>query len=317
MWKAKPEFVAGDAELTDIARFVDEPHDARLVIGDAALLLANRLRARGDEHPGASDYPYVYDLGEMWKGGPDLPFVFAVWVAQRTRRRGRRAQVHARLIESRDWGLAHLDVLAEQASTSPACARRVCLEYLSGLDYGLSYEHLAGLTEFFRRLAQRGHRARDGRSRFSPQPDMRDLLDFYHERAAARARRRGRSRAPAAASAQHGHVHRRPQHQLHERLRRRLRLLRVLSAPEAQRRVDALVRADRREDRRGEGSSARVQILMQGGHNPYIPFEWYLELLRVHQEVPPDPHPRLQPERGRLLREGVPHGRARRDSRAA
>ena len=23
-----------------------------------------------------------------------------------------------------------------------------------------------------------------------------------------------------------------------------------------------------------------VQILMQGGHNPYIPFEWYLELLR-------------------------------------
>ncbi|HEY7876669.1 MAG TPA: radical SAM protein, partial [Gemmatimonadaceae bacterium] len=23
-----------------------------------------------------------------------------------------------------------------------------------------------------------------------------------------------------------------------------------------------------------------VQILMQGGHNPYIPFEWYLELLK-------------------------------------
>ncbi len=23
-----------------------------------------------------------------------------------------------------------------------------------------------------------------------------------------------------------------------------------------------------------------VQILIQGGHNPYIPFEWYLDLLR-------------------------------------
>ncbi|MEK7403297.1 MAG: radical SAM protein, partial [Gemmatimonadota bacterium] len=23
-----------------------------------------------------------------------------------------------------------------------------------------------------------------------------------------------------------------------------------------------------------------VQILMQGGHNPYIPFEWYLDLLK-------------------------------------
>src|SRR5215213_1641234 len=27
-------------------------------------------------------------------------------------------------------------------------------------------------------------------------------------------------------------------------------------------------------------SLGAVQILMQGGHNPYIPFEWYLELLR-------------------------------------
>ena len=26
-----------------------------------------------------------------------------------------------------------------------------------------------------------------------------------------------------------------------------------------------------------------VQILLQGGHNPYIPFEWYLELMRLHQ----------------------------------
>jgi chorismate dehydratase len=30
------------------------------------------------------------------------------------------------------------------------------LEYLSGLDYGLSYHHLAGLTEFFRRLVAAG-----------------------------------------------------------------------------------------------------------------------------------------------------------------
>jgi chorismate dehydratase len=55
VWRAKPDYAAGDAELTDIARFLDEPHDARLVIGDAALLLANRVRASGAEHPGASD----------------------------------------------------------------------------------------------------------------------------------------------------------------------------------------------------------------------------------------------------------------------
>ena len=36
-----------------------------------------------------------------------------------------------------------------------------------------------------------------------------------------------------------------------------------------------------------------VQILLQGGHNPYIPFEWYLDLHALHQAPPPDPHPRL------------------------
>ena len=33
---------------------------------------------------------------------------------------------------------------------------QVCREYLGDLDYALSYRHLAGLTDFFRRLAQDG-----------------------------------------------------------------------------------------------------------------------------------------------------------------
>ena len=36
-----------------------------------------------------------------------------------------------------------------------------------------------------------------------------------------------------------------------------------------------------------------VQILLQGGHNPYIPFEWYLELMRYIKKHHRDPHPRL------------------------
>ena len=39
VWRCRPSFVAGDAELSDVARFADEEHEARLVIGDAALLL--------------------------------------------------------------------------------------------------------------------------------------------------------------------------------------------------------------------------------------------------------------------------------------
>src|SRR6185436_6423878 len=36
VWDSKPTFVPSDAEMTDIARFADEEHEARLVIGDAA-----------------------------------------------------------------------------------------------------------------------------------------------------------------------------------------------------------------------------------------------------------------------------------------
>src|ERR1043165_275121 len=32
-----------------------------------------------------------------------------------------------------------------------------------------------------------------------------------------------------------------------------------------------------------------VQILLQGGHNPYIPFEWYLDLMRSTRISPPPP----------------------------
>jgi chorismate dehydratase len=147
VWHARPEFVPGDAELTDVARFAEEPHDARLVIGDAALVLGAQRSTLN-----APAYPFVYDLGAEWKQWTGLPFVFAVWVAQRSTSVDRALAVHATLIASRAWGLQHLDRLAERAAESSGVDTGACREYLSGLDYGLSYPHLSGLTEFFRRL---------------------------------------------------------------------------------------------------------------------------------------------------------------------
>ena len=147
VWHATPHFVPGDAEVRDVVDSNDEATDARLVIGDAALVLGSTQRDR---------YPYVYDLGEMWKQWTGQPFVFAVWVAQRTTNVRQALNAHAGLIASRDWGLTHLAELAEQAHQATGVSRVVCAEYLSGLDYGLSYPHLAGLTEFYRRLVERG-----------------------------------------------------------------------------------------------------------------------------------------------------------------
>lgn len=165
VWRARPEFVPGNSELGDIARFGEEEHEARLVIGDAALIL-NHAR-RGGEGGDVASYPYVYDLGSEWKAWTGLPFVFAVWVAQRSTPVPASLGAHASLMASRDWGLAHLDDLAEQANRVTGVARAACVEYFEGLDYSLGYEHLAGLTEFFRRLVAAG-RVPNGTLAFLP-----------------------------------------------------------------------------------------------------------------------------------------------------
>lgn len=159
-WKVTPEFVPSDAEITDLARFGEEEHDARLVIGDAALLLGTKAGA-------SQSYPFAYDLGEEWKAWTDLPFVFAVWVAQRNIEVDAALAAHASLIESRNWGLQNIPDLAKQASDATGVGLAVCERYLANLDYGLSYPHLAGLTEFFRRLVARG-RVPDGQLAFLP-----------------------------------------------------------------------------------------------------------------------------------------------------
>jgi chorismate dehydratase len=164
VWRVRPDFAPGNSELGDIARFSDEVHEARLVIGDAALILNDARRGAGASH---AAYPYVYDLGAEWKAWTGLPFVFAVWVAQRTTAVAESLQAHAALMASRDWGLAHLPVLAEQAAEATGVARTACMEYFEGLDYRLGYEHLAGLTEFYRRLVAAG-RVPNGTLAFLP-----------------------------------------------------------------------------------------------------------------------------------------------------
>lgn len=144
-WHVAPRFATVRAEATDLTALAQFPHDAVLVIGDAALVLASR-----------GVYQYQVDLGEEWKDWTGLPFVFAVWAARRRADQERIRETHARLIESRDWGLGHLDLLADQAWATTGIDRQVCRDYLGDLDYRFSYRHLAGLTDFFRRLAQDG-----------------------------------------------------------------------------------------------------------------------------------------------------------------
>ena len=144
-WNVELSPAVAPTEPSDLARLASTEHDAVLVVGDGALL----LRAQGS-------YPHVYDLGEEWKRWTGLPFVFAVWAARREVDRTAVRDVHRSLLASRKWGLANLPLLAEQAARATDVDQGDCAEYLAGLDYGLSYRHLAGLTDFLRRLAARG-----------------------------------------------------------------------------------------------------------------------------------------------------------------
>ncbi len=149
VWQVQPEFVPGDAEMADVDRFGSESHEARLVIGDAALHTAHGASAAA--------YPHVYDLGLEWKAWTGLPFVFAVWVAQRSLPADRALGAHAALINSRNWGLRNLDLLSTDAAAASHIPAAVCRDYFRGLDYGLGLEYLAGLTDFFARLERTGH----------------------------------------------------------------------------------------------------------------------------------------------------------------
>lgn len=145
VWHVAPHFVTARAEANDLAGLESLPHDAVLVIGDAAL----HLRASGI-------YPVCEDLGSAWKAWTGLPFVFAVWAARRDVDRPAALQVHRHLLQSREWGIEHLDLIADEAAVRTGIPRATCRAYLGDLDYELSYRHLAGLTEFFGRLAKDG-----------------------------------------------------------------------------------------------------------------------------------------------------------------
>jgi len=145
VWKVRPKLAEARAEAQDLDALAALPHEAVLVIGDAALALA----ARGT-------YPHRYDLGTEWKQWTGLPFVFAVWAARRVADPAAVRRGHQSLLASRAWGLAHLELLAEDAAGATGVPLAACREYLAGLDYAFTYKHLAGLTDFFRRLAAEG-----------------------------------------------------------------------------------------------------------------------------------------------------------------
>jgi chorismate dehydratase len=117
-----------------------EGHDAVVVIGDPALQLSQGPRA----------LEFRYDLVSEWNALFDEPFVFAVWIGRCDRLpEGRAEELQARLEESFEYGWAHLDEIAEQASVELELPKDELLSYFrEALHYRMGEPERRALARF-------------------------------------------------------------------------------------------------------------------------------------------------------------------------
>ena len=135
---------------------------------------------------------------------------------------------------------------------------------------------------------RRAHLARTG---------ARALLRRLNELGAlADARRQhGEARGLRRAGQRDRHLHHRPQHQLHERLRRLLQVLRVL--PHGEGRGSLRLTQEQIDQKLDELSAlGGVQILLQGGHHPEARHRLVPGSAQPHPgKISAHQHPRIQP----------------------
>lgn len=108
---------------------------------DAVLLCGNR----GVAHAASPEYEckHCYDLGQMWAALGSHPLVLLVW-AYNDESRGR--LIEEIVTESRDFGIRHLSVLAEEAAQSTGYDSRFLYDYFStGWGFDLGEDEEAGL----------------------------------------------------------------------------------------------------------------------------------------------------------------------------
>lgn len=106
------------------------PTDAAVVIGDRAMAAES------------ADFPYEWDLGQVWNEWTGRPFVFAVWATRReiVEKSGARLdRIQNQLNQARDRGKLELEKIAQRYAADYELSFESCLKYLSyylNFDFG-------------------------------------------------------------------------------------------------------------------------------------------------------------------------------------
>lgn len=145
LWDIKTDYTIGSA--TDALEQGLRP-DAILAIGDEALNLRY--------HP---DYPHRYDLGEAWRELTGLPFIFGVWIVQRSSWAQHREKLQYAaeiLINGKTWGVGNIKRICTMAAGKSCLTDEEMCSYFHGLVYELGKEEQQGLRSFYQRLKSHG-----------------------------------------------------------------------------------------------------------------------------------------------------------------
>jgi len=111
-----------------------ESNDAALMIGDPAMLIDRSAL-------------HVYDLAEEWRNHTGLPFVFAFWAIRNDSKVWPGA---VDFIKGKDEGVAHVDDIADEYSSTLGLPREDLVSYLTeNISYELDEESLRGLSLYF------------------------------------------------------------------------------------------------------------------------------------------------------------------------
>lgn len=164
-WKISLEFIEA---APDVASMLAEA-DAALVIGDPALRLAVSIEPAARRDPSGAlvcapadaglavagaDTLWVYDVVEQWRAMTGLPAVMAFWAA---RRDVATPEVLADFLASRDYGLARIADISEEAARELHLPAAALASYLrENIDFTLDAENRRGLELFFDRCAALG-----------------------------------------------------------------------------------------------------------------------------------------------------------------
>ena len=120
-----------------------------LLIGDRALQAAS-----------SSAGIYCYDLGQEWKTLTGLPFVYALWLINRTSAKGKEselAQFSLFLEQARERIVPDAELLASQAPEAAWVGVQPLADYWrNAITYRLDVAHLAGLDRFYQLAAELG-----------------------------------------------------------------------------------------------------------------------------------------------------------------